>query len=77
MSRLQRTARRTGPRPLRRRRGGHPAGRSSVPSGLQSQSGQGFVEYVLIMLLVFVVVIAVLALTGETWGELFRNLGGG
>lgn len=40
------------------------------------EEGQGFVEYALILILVFVVVIAILALTRETWGTLFSNMAG-
>lgn len=40
----------------------------------RQEDGQGFLEYVLIFLLVFVVVIAVLALTRETWADLFLSL---
>lgn len=48
----------------------------SLRARVSVQSAQGFLEFVLIMLLVFVVVISVLALTADTWAELFARLSG-
>jgi pilus assembly protein Flp/PilA len=45
-----------------------------MPSNDKSQSGQGLVEYALILVLVAIVVIAILALLGPQIGNVFSDI---